>query len=928
MPCFQYLATELLKSIHKHVFYSCIVIILLSSLNVCTINSLSILSDHQLNITTIDCDSKNYNLTSVNHAIIKPLVVLKESSIPLTNDIGCPNILRIHFSGLNNDRFVIDLIKNKRLISDKYFQISKDNINRHGRHPDASARNIPPLKSSSQTNSHDDEQFSKNHLFVNLHNFTTNDDHCHYHGYVGDSLSSISAISIVNGNLLSGFFHDGQHIYYLHADTSKSYTILSKSINLCNNDHSNNTPFNSSNGQDRVQIKHRSRRETKSTKQAEHNYIMHEPFASNSSSLYIEILIVHDHSQYLEYKRNDTIIVERTMQIVNFMNAFYRQLNIYISLVGIVLWTERDEIELTEDGDATLTNFLKYRYEKLLPRYYHDNAQLITSTSFNGSVVGKALKGPICTHEHSGGVNTDHSHNSIVIAVTLAHELGHNLGMEHDEDDKCSCPDEKCLMSSSSNTVHPKYWSSCSIDYLEESKRHGLLDCLVKKPEKVYGPVCGNGFVEEGEDCDLGELLPTFGTSRSKSKSNCNDKQGYCGQQNVDAMNPCCDRKKCKFTKNATCAQGPCCNLFTCSVYNGTETKICRPRKTECDFEEICDGNSEYCPSDVYYHDGTECGPTTSLATIDLDINNNRGKAFCYEGKCSSHESQCQLLWGTNSVVSKDICYEQNIHGNSSGNCGYNREDKSFNGCEQEDAICGMLHCVHNQVPPSGQSSLKQISGAGKLLYGFESASILTVSFFVMNNNAKIYCNGAIIDAGQGMRDPGLVPNGAYCGNEKMCVNQRCASVHDILYKENWCPNDCNGNGICDNVGVCHCNDGTIGTSCYQFFSANFHLSLFLYIILFFLPIILVLVFAINHYKKQIKIWWFLHNRKIELKNKAREASLNSLKTRRILNYDKDQQKLTISDPIPLNQHNINRPFYEPNQSTINDPWAETNNQL
>ena len=28
---------------------------------------------------------------------------------------------------------------------------------------------------------------------------------------------------------------------------------------------------------------------------------------------------------------------------------------------------------------------------------------------FTGGVVGKALKGPICTYEFSGGVNMDHS---------------------------------------------------------------------------------------------------------------------------------------------------------------------------------------------------------------------------------------------------------------------------------------------------------------------------------------------------------------------------------------------------------------------------------------------------------------------------------------------------------------------------------------
>lgn len=867
---------------------------------------------------------------------------------------GCPDKLKIRFSGFG-DKFVIDLVKNKRLISDRYFQISKDNAKRQVRQsrPDVSSKKFHDnySKHSNKNNKfgdEDDHDFYKNHSFLNLHNFTTNDDHCHYHGYVNNELSSISAISIVDFKLLSGLFHDGNEIYYLHANSTSHSTILTKSSNVCISSATNKgagrggLPLNESlrltggsssssslNNDIDAEIGHktnrliRSRRailasnnkNRRSSSTNSENYIRHEPYLSNSSSLYVELLVVHDHSQYIEYKANTSNIAERTMQIVNIMNAFYRQLNIFIGLVGVVLWVEKDEIQLTEDGDSTLTNFLKYRYEKLLPKFHHDNAQLITSTSFNGSVVGKALKGPICTHEHSGGVNTDHSHNPAIVAVTLAHELGHNFGMEHDEDENCKCPDEKCIMSSSSSTVHPKHWSSCSIDYLEDARKHGLLDCLANKPKKGFGPTCGNGFVEDGEDCDLGEPIPVYGTSKNRKAAamRCNSRGQDCDPSGPALNNPCCDRQTCKFVANATCAQGPCCDLSRCSVFNRTETRVCRPRKTECDFEELCDGKSEYCPQDVHYHDGIECGPTVSSSGRQPIVGSagyNRSRAYCYNGRCASHESQCQLLWGPSGSVSKDICYEQNVHGNTSGNCGYNWRDKSYDSCEQEDAICGMLHCVHNQ-PNIGDSRK-----TGKLGYGFESASVLTVSFFVMSNHAKIYCHGAIIDAGPNSRDPGLVPNGAACGEDRMCVNQKCTPVLEVVYK-NWCPSDCNGNGVCDNTGTCHCFDGTIGTSCYQFFGPNFHLSLLLYIVMFFVPLVGLIVIAANHYSKKIKLWWFLHNRKIILRQKRENQP------KRAAAYDVDGHKISISEPIPLAaSNNINRPFYEP--STMLDPWDET----
>lgn len=921
------LSSSFLYSIHIYYF----IVILFSKLYIA--QSLSIYSANDL--YPKGCLTHN----NTKHDIIEPTVVIdkkqyfKQNNVTnvksgynlakLSAGVNCSDNLTIYFSGFG-DKFVIDLVKNKRLISDRYFKISKDNVNRHDRHPDTSSIDTAEI---------DDGEFYKNHLFLNLNNLTTNHDHCHYHGIVNDKLDSISAISIVDHKLLSGFFHNGSDTYYLYANTTSSSTILTKSTDLCSSNHQDGfhakrvleshealieESHYSINQTKPVEAKHRSRRSTAAkTKRSPNssssdNYIKYEPFQSNSSSLYVELLVVHDHSQYIEYNGNTTNIAERTMQIVNIMNAFYRQLNIFVALVGVVLWVEKDEIQLTEDGDSTLTNFLKYRYEKLLPKYYHDNAQLITNTSFNGSVVGKALKGPICTHEHSGGVNTDHSHSPAIVAVTLAHELGHNFGMEHDEDDKCKCPDEKCIMSSSSSAVHPKHWSSCSIEYLEDAKKHGLLDCLANKPEKDFGPICGNGFVEEGEDCDIGEPIPTYGTSKKSRRVNgskCTEGQDC---KPILPENPCCNRHTCKFMTNATCAQGSCCDLTTCSVYNSTEPKVCRPRYSECDLEEVCDGKSEHCPSDVYYHDGIECGPTVSSTGRQPSIGSvgyNRSRAYCYNGKCASHESQCQLLWGPTGSSSKDICYEQNIHGNTSGNCGYNRKDKLYDTCEQENAICGMLHCVHNQP------GLSDSRRTGKLGYGFESASILTVSFFVMSNHAKIYCNGAIIDAGPNARDPGLVPNGAACGEDKMCLNQRCLPIYDVIYK-NWCPSDCNGNGICDNMGICHCNDGTIGTSCYQFFGPNFHLSLLLYIVMFFFPMIALIVFTVHHYRNEIKLWWFLHNRKIALKDKGREQNHN----RRIA-YDLNHKNVTISEPIPLNQqNNVNRPFYEP----PTDPWAET----
>lgn len=85
-------------------------------------------------------------------------------------------------------------------------------------------------------------------------------------------------------------------------------------------------------------------------------------------------------------------LFERNVQIANFVNALYNQFNISIILVGVVVWTKQNEIELSSNSSETLNNFLKYRRDKLMSQFPNDNAQLITASPFEHGIVGKALK--------------------------------------------------------------------------------------------------------------------------------------------------------------------------------------------------------------------------------------------------------------------------------------------------------------------------------------------------------------------------------------------------------------------------------------------------------------------------------------------------------------------------------------------------------
>ncbi|WAR21911.1 ADAM8-like protein [Mya arenaria] len=211
---------------------------------------------------------------------------------------------------------------------------------------------------------------------------------------------------------------------------------------------------------------------------------VHEPYDADGGSRYVEMYIVNDFRTFQSNGKNEAYQIRKTQNIVNIVSRLYRSLNIYVALVGIENWTAGDRFTITEQADETLENFLHYRRERINPVHPHDNAQLITETSFtNGNL---ATEGQTAT--------------------TIAHELGHNFGMDHDNYTICQCPDEKCIMAATSGGINtPTKWSSCSVLAKQEAFEMGMDYCLHNIPETLYeGPVCGNGFLETGEECDCG----------------------------------------------------------------------------------------------------------------------------------------------------------------------------------------------------------------------------------------------------------------------------------------------------------------------------------------------------------------------------------------------------------------------------------------
>ncbi|XP_030011383.1 disintegrin and metalloproteinase domain-containing protein 12 isoform X2 [Sphaeramia orbicularis] len=567
------------------------------------------------------------------------------------------------------------------------------------------------------------------------HNFTNN---CYYHGVVLEQPNSDVTLSTCSG--LRGFITLENKTFIIEPvpghDTAAHFIYRVEELTL--------TPgacghgFNMSSAGPKTHII--------SPVQSFHS--RHKRHTQKTTK-YVELIIVADNREFQKQGKDVEKVKQRLAEIANYVDKFYRALNIRVALVGLEVWSDSDKCPITQDPFTTLHEFLDWRKVKLLPQKPHDNAQLISGVYFQGTTIGMAPIMSMCTVEQSGGIVMDHSENPLGAAVTLAHELGHNFGMNHDTPERgCGCrmtvDRGGCIMTPSTGYPFPTVFSTCSKKDLAASLEKGVGMCLYNMPEvKVLygGQKCGNGYVEEGEECDCGEP--------------------------EECMNPCCNATTCTLKGDAVCAHGQCCE--DCMLKPaGT---LCRESSNSCDLPEFCTGASPHCPANVYLHDGHACHNVVG---------------YCYNGICQTHEQQCITLWGPGAKPAPGICFERvNSAGDPYGNCGKDSKG-SFAKCDARDAKCGKIQCQ---------------GGANRPVIGTNAVSIETN--IPLQEGGRILCRGTHVYLGDDMPDPGLVLAGTKCGDGTVCLNRQCQNVS--VFGVHECSGKCNGRGVCNNKKNCHC---------------------------------------------------------------------------------------------------------------------------
>ncbi|XP_013409605.1 A disintegrin and metalloproteinase with thrombospondin motifs 6 [Lingula anatina] len=297
---------------------------------------------------------------------------------------------------------------------------------------------------------------------------------------------------------------------------------------------------------------------------------------SVSRERHVETLVVVDKMMVGFHGQQE--IEPYVLTIMNIVAKLYHDASvgnaINVIVTRLVLLSEdQPNLEINHHADKSLDSFCKWQ-KAINPKSHeqgiahHDNAVLITRfdiCTYKNQPCGTLGLAPVagmCELDRSCSINED---IGLASAFTIAHEMGHNFGMQHDgAGNPCGTKGHepaKIMAAQLTREVDPFSWSSCSRKYITgflDSGRGACLENVPKERDFVFPTELPGQKVDADEQCKL-----QYGPKSRQCKVGEVCRELWCTNQNERCVTnsiPAVEGTACVTwrVKKGWCYQGRC----------------------------------------------------------------------------------------------------------------------------------------------------------------------------------------------------------------------------------------------------------------------------------------------------------------------------------------------------------------------------------